>query len=853
MPKKNLASYLGPLLGVSLFGIALWVLHLELAQYPSQEVLTSFKRLPKVQLGVALALTFLNYVVLTGYDFLAFRYIRHPLPYPRIALASFIGYAFSNNIGLSMLAGSSVRYRLYSAWGLSALEIAKVVAFYTLTLWLGLFALTGGIFVLEPLNLPVWLHLPFASSRPFGFLLLILPCSHLAASILKKTPFSFRGWKIQLPAPGLSALQILVSALDWSLAGSIFYSLLEPSPSLTFPFFLSIFLLAQVSGLLSQVPGGLGIFESVVVIGLGSTLPSYSVLASLLAYRVIYYLIPFAIAMLLLGLREVLAQRAGLAKAFRFLGTWVPDLAPWAFALLSFIAGAILVFSGATPAVGWRLELLRYLIPLPLVELSHFLGSIIGILLLVLGRGLQLRLDAAYFLTLVLLGAGMVTSLLKGLDFEEAGILGGVLLMLLPCRSHFYRKASLLAEPFTPGWVASVAIVLLGSLWLTLFSYKHVEYTGDLWWTFAFSGNAPRALRALVGAVMACLFIAVVRLLRPLPPLSHPSGNAAQDERVLSIVGRSRNTSANLALLGDKIFLFSRSERSFIMYGIEGRSWIAMGDPVGEPEECGELAWEFHERCDRYGGWTVFYEVGKENIPLYLDLGLTPLKIGEEALVPLGDFSLEGKSRKSFRHIRNRFEKEGYRFEIVEVEKVAPMLPALKTISDAWLREKNTREKRFSLGSFNPDYLRHYPLGIVRKDDALLAFCNIWRGAEKEELSLDLMRYLPEAPPDTMEYLFMELMLWGKEQGYQRFNLGMAPLSGLDGRPIAPAWNRFGALLYQHGEHFYNFQGLRQYKEKFDPQWEPRYLACPSGLTLPRVLASIASLVSGGMKGVISK
>ena len=322
---------------------------------------------------------------------------------------------------------------------------------------------------------------------------------------------------------------------------------------------------------------------------------------------------------------------------------------------------------------------------------------------------------------------------------------------------------------------------------------------------------------------------------------------------MLSIVGRSRNTSANLALLGDKIFLFSRSERSFIMYGIEGRSWIAMGDPVGEPEECGELAWEFHERCDRYGGWTVFYEVGKENIPLYLDLGLTPLKIGEEALVPLGDFSLEGKSRKSFRHIRNRFEKEGYRFEIVEVEKVAPMLPALKTISDAWLREKNTREKRFSLGSFNPDYLRHYPLGIVRKDDALLAFCNIWRGAEKEELSLDLMRYLPEAPPDTMEYLFMELMLWGKEQGYQRFNLGMAPLSGLDGRPIAPAWNRFGALLYQHGEHFYNFQGLRQYKEKFDPQWEPRYLACPSGLTLPRVLASIASLISGGMKGVISK
>jgi phosphatidylglycerol lysyltransferase len=257
--------------------------------------------------------------------------------------------------------------------------------------------------------------------------------------------------------------------------------------------------------------------------------------------------------------------------------------------------------------------------------------------------------------------------------------------------------------------------------------------------------------------------------------------------------------------------------------------------------------------CDRYGGWTVFYEVGKENLSLYLDLGLTPLKMGEEARVPLGDFSLEGKSRKSFRHICNRFEKEGYRLEILEAEDVPPMLSTLKTISDAWLKEKNTREKRFSLGSFNPAYLQLCPLGIVRRGDAILAFCNIWMGAAKEELSLDLMRYLPEAPADTMEYLFLQLMLWGKEQGYQWFNLGMAPLSGLDGRPIAPAWNRFGSLLYQHGEHFYNFQGLRQYKEKFDPRWEPRYLACPSGLALPRVLTNIASLVSGGMKGVISK
>ncbi len=537
----------------------------------------------------------------------------------------------------------------------------------------------------------------------------------------------------------------------------------------------------------------------------------------------------------------------------KILGEWLPDLAPPAFAFLAFISGAVLLLSGATPGVGWRMEVLRSSVPLPVVEFSHFLGSVIGVVLLLLARGLQLRLDAAYFLSLLLLGTGMLASLLKGLDYEEATVLGVVLLSLLPTRGYFYRKASLFAEPFSAGWIASVGIVLLGSLWLGFFSFKHVEYSGDLWWTFAFSENAPRALRATVGAVMTCLLIAALRLLRPAPPRSGPIADTGEQERVRAIVRLSRSSSANLAFLGDKQFLFSGSGRSFIMYGIEGRSWIAMGDPVGEREEWRELIWQYRELCDRFGGWTVFYEVGKENLPLYLDLGLAPLKIGEEARVPLGSFSLEGKSKKNFRNICNGFAKDGFSFEIVAAEQVAAMIPELKTISDAWLMEKNCREKRFSLGSFNPAYLQHFPLGIVRRDAMVFAFCNIWQGADKEELSVDLMRYLPSAPRDTMEYLFLQLLLWAKAQGYQWFNLGMAPLSGLDGRALAPAWQRLGALIYQHGEHFYNFQGLRQYKEKFDPQWEPRYLTCPYGLALPRVLANIASLVSGGMKGVIAK
>ena len=166
--------------------------------------------------------------------------------------------------------------------------------------------------------------------------------------------------------------------------------------------------------------------------------------------------------------------------------------------------------------------------------------------------------------------------------------------------------------------------------------------------------------------------------------------------------------------------------------------------------------------------------------------------------------------------------------------------------------KRNTREKGFSLGFFDPVYLQRGPVAIVRKEEKIVAFANLWLGAEKEELSPDLMRYLPEHP-GIMEYLFIQLMLWGQREGYQWFNLGMAPLSGLEDRTLAPLWNRLGAFVFRHGEHFYNFQGLRQYKEKFAPEWTPRYLASPGGLALPRILTNVATLISGGLKGVITK
>lgn len=852
MRAKRLWPFLRPLLMIAVFAVALRVLQSTLQHYRYREVMAYLQSLDRLQILCAILLTLAGYLIMTGYDTLAFRYIRHPLPYRRIALASFIGYAFNNNVGLSGLVGGTLRYRLYNAWRLSAVEIAKVIAFYTITFWLGFVLLGGSLFIIAPPVVPHAIHLPFNSLRLLGFVLLIPAVLYLAWVIARHEPVRIRQWEFELPETRLLIAQVLISCADWIVAAMVLYVLLPDQLPTGFVPFLGVFLLAQIAGVASNLPGGLGVFEAIILIFLAPYYHAGAILGSLVAFRAIYYLFPLIVAIILLTVHEVMEKREGVRRVARVFGRWAPGIAPQLLAFTTFIGGAVLLFSGATPILAGRKEWLRLFVPLPVIELSHFLGSIAGVALLVLARGLQRRLDAAYHLTVIVLGSSIVFQLFKGADYEEALILIVMLAGLVASRRHFYRRGTFLNESFGPGWIAAILMVLISSAWLGFFSYKHVEYSSDLWWRFGVRGDAPRFLRASVGVVAALLVFAIRRLLRPATP--HPEQPTAADlQRATEVIATDPNSQSNLALLGDKSLLFSDSGRSFIMYGVEGRSWVAMGDPVGAEEEKPELIWKFREVCDVHAGWPVFYEVQRASLHFYLDVGLTLLKIGEEARVPLDDFNLEGGSRKWMRKMLRRVEEEGCSFELVPAERVGEILPELRAISDSWLAEKTTREKGFSLGFFAEQYVARFPVAVVRRENRIVAFSNIWTSATKEELSVDLMRHAAETPSGVMDFMFVNLMTWGAAEGYHFFNLGMAPLSGIENRSMAPIWSRAGALAYRFGENFYNFQGLRQYKEKFDPVWEPTYIASPGGLALPRILTNLAALVSGGLRGVFAK
>jgi phosphatidylglycerol lysyltransferase len=322
---------------------------------------------------------------------------------------------------------------------------------------------------------------------------------------------------------------------------------------------------------------------------------------------------------------------------------------------------------------------------------------------------------------------------------------------------------------------------------------------------------------------------------------------------VRQIVSDCPGTVANLALLPDKQFLFNEERTAFIMYAFAGRSCIAMSDPIGPRQQWDELLWEFREFCNKHGLWPVFYQIENTSLDLYLDMGMSFLKLGEEAKVELKNFSLDGPENRNLRYTHNKIHKLGYTFEIIPPENLPPVLDRLEAISDSWLKHKNTREKRFSLGSFSREYMSNFPTAIICRQGEIVAFANVWATSQKQELSVDLMRHTADCPGGIMDYLFAEMMLWGKQQEYEWFNLGMAPLSGLADNVLAPFWHKFGTLLFRQGEHFYNFQGLRQYKQKFNPTWHSRYLACPRGLMLPRILTNLAGLISGGITGTIIK
>jgi phosphatidylglycerol lysyltransferase len=849
--ERSVLRWVGPLAALLVFGLVVYVLHRELAQLHMKNVFGHLHAIPRKSVLAAFAFTAASYWLLSFYDVLALRYLRKAIDYGRILFTSFIAYSFGHTLGFAAFTGAAIRFRLYATAGVTAVDVATISGFCSLSIGIGLATIAGVSFLMGPTHAVTVLHLHRGLSLTVGVLLLAAVAGYGIWSSVSKTALEIRGWALRAPGPAIGLTQICMAVGDMSLAGAVLWSLLPPGADISFVAFLGAYAAGVIATIISHVPGGIGVFETVIILTLPQVPPD-ALLGSLLAYRAIYYLAPLIFGALLFAGKELSAQRGRIARAQELAAIYIAPVVPQIAGGLTFIAGALLLLSGATPGVNERLGLLYSFVPLIVLEASHLAGSVIGLGLLILARALFRRVEAAYHITFWLLVAGIFASLLKGLDFEEAIFLTLVLGVLVFGKRAFHRPTALVSERFTPVWIVCICGVIAAAVWIGFIAYRHVDYTRELWWTFALDGNAPRMLRASLVVVVLALAYLATNMLRPARPEPSVAGPSDLD-RARAVIAASDLTVANAALTGDKRLLFSEDGAAFVMYQIAGRSWIALGDPIGPSDKAEELVWRFREMSDHHAGQTVFYQASGDRLPLYVDLGLAALKIGEEARVNLTEFSLEGGARADLRQAHRRAQRDGASFEVISAEDLPQLLPTLERISDSWLAGKSTGEKRFSMGAFSADYLRNFPIAVVRCEGSPTAFANLWLSGTKEELSVDLMRFGPDAPRGSMDYLFIELMLWGRAQGYRWFNLGMAPLSGLERHPLAPAWHRVGNFVFRHGEHFYNFEGLRRYKTKFDPEWEPKYLVARGGIALPRVLVDVSMLIAGGMKELFAR
>ncbi len=846
------------LLVLCLFIAGIVILYRTLHHVDINQVRLELHSMNPRQIMMALLCTIVGYIALVGYDWSALRYINRHLSLPIVAFTSFIGYALSNTIGVSWLSGGAVRYRIYSRVGLSGKEIAMITAFCTLGFGIGEVVVGGAALSFQPDMVAEYLGW---SSSWISWCASILLSTFLIVLLLRSRHSGALTWRnhtFQLPNTSILVGQIIFSLLDIGFAGATLYMLL-PDANLSFLGFLSIFAIALVIGILSHVPGGVGVFEAVMMTALAPFCPLEKITAALVLYRLIYYITPFLLGILLLIVGEVfvltrrqsLDVQSALSDTARVITGVLSAAAPIALSGFTFMAGVILLLNSSIPVTHSTLELLDEIFPVGVVEVSHWFGGLCGAMLIIVSYALWQRIRSALWLTTGLLFMGAVISLIQTLDYDRTIVMLLGLTLIYFSRDRFYRRSRLLSDLTDFRWLFLTMAAMACFIGLMLFSFKHTSYQQELWWQFAIDAQAPRAMRTtVISGVAFTLFYLLLAIRAPkyLPQL--PSD---QDlECAASIIANQDNPDANFAFTRDKALMFSDNKSAFVMFDVRGQSWVSMGDPVSvNINDTVDLIWNFKALASRNQRHAAFYQISKDNMHHYIDANFSLTKLGEEAIVELNGFGLEGRSRNKLRQAHNRAKREGLNFQLRYPPHSDSLLDELQSISDEWLSDKGVREKGFSLGFFDKEYLQRTPLALVIKNEKICAFANVLVTNTRETSTIDLMRHNNNADNSAMDFLFIELMLTLKEQGYTKFSLGMAPLSGLAERDTAPLWDRFGMLIYKRGKRFYNFQGLRKFKEKFDPIWEPRYLATTRGGVSPYLtLADIAALTSGGVTGI---
>ncbi len=306
-----------------------------------------------------------------------------------------------------------------------------------------------------------------------------------------------------------------------------------------------------------------------------------------------------------------------------------------------------------------------------------------------------------------------------------------------------------------------------------------------------------------------------------------------------------RSSMASLALLRDKSYYFSQ-RGSLIAYTVYGKIAMALSDPIGPPEDIARTISGFQSFCVENDWIAAFCPAGPDFLDHYKHAGFKYILVGSDAVVDLHGFALQGSARSSYRKRYNRLRKQGYQLVLHQPPLSEALLAQLHQISDRWLKRVAGAEKRFFNGWFDPEYIRNSQVAVIYAPQGeAIAFANLAPEYQLNEISLDLVRFAQEAPAGIMDFFFVSLFYWAKGQGYDTFNLGGCALAQVGDNPSDPFVERMIHLLFIHTNWFRGHKGLYDFKRKFQPAWEKRYLVYPGIVHLPSVCFAIMRIDAG--------
>lgn len=601
--------------GLLLLAAALYVVQREFRTLSWGDIQAALHGTPASALWAAAGFTLLAYVILTAYDRLGSVYAGHPVSYLRTSLAAFVAYSLANNLGVATVSGAAIRYRFYAAWGLPPVAIAKVVAFTSLTFGLGGFALGGLVLLVEPEVLPfLGDGAPRWVMQALGLLMWGIVGAYVMLARLVPH-FRLFGHQINLPGFRMAIAQTALASADVAVTALIFWVLLPPAEGLTFLHFLGVYVLALSAGILANVPGGIGVFDGAILLGLSGYLPAPVVVGALLLFRLYYYIVPLFLAGMMFAGFEVSQRRHLFDRWAPERGVAISFEVP-AMAALAALAAMTLIFIGALPPKTGRLDGM----PMLFEEMSsHFAASVVGSLLLVVAYGLMRRLALAWWAAVLLLLNGAAVVWLRGEPWWLTAGFVVQLALLGAVRPAFYRRARLLAEPLGTGTVAALAALAVCALTLASVAYAG-RYAEMSWWGVALSGNIPHTLRFAVGVAGVLLLVAALRLLRPARPPALPYDAAAR-ERLAALGAMAPPPGAADGAV------FGEGGRAGFAFVKRDGVWLALGDPEGEERDRVSAIWRFRDICEGARVDPAFWRVGPGLLRVYADIGLTPFPL----------------------------------------------------------------------------------------------------------------------------------------------------------------------------------------------------------------------------------